>query len=109
MSNIIFEGEHLWIGNIGRLAIIFSFITAILSAITFYFAEKNPLEKYWKKTAKWSFYVHTISVLTIVSSLFYIIYSHYFEYHYAWQHSSRDLPVHFMISFSLIEPNKFRL
>ena len=98
MSNIIFEGEHLWIGNIGRLAIIFSFITSILSAITLYFAEKNPLEKYWAKTAKWSFYVHTISVLTIVSSLFYIIYRHYFEYHYAWQHSSRDLPVHFMIS-----------
>ncbi|MCF8430102.1 MAG: cytochrome c biogenesis protein CcsA, partial [Bacteroidia bacterium] len=98
MSNIIFGGEHLWIGNIGRIAVIFSFITAILSAITFYFAEKNPLEKYWAKTAKLSFYIHTASVLSIVGSLFYIIYSHYFEYHYAWQHSSRDLPVHFMIS-----------
>ncbi|MFZ4798809.1 MAG: cytochrome c biogenesis protein CcsA [Bacteroidia bacterium] len=98
MSNIIFEGEHLWIGNIGRLAIIFSFITSILSAVTFYFAEKKPHEKHWAQTAKLSFYVHTIAVLAIVGSLFFIIYSHYFEYHYAWQHSSRDLPVYFMIS-----------
>ena len=98
MSNIIFEGEHLWIGNIGRMAVVFSFITSILSAISYYFAEKKPLEIHWAKTAKVSYYIHSIAVLTIISALFFIIYKHYFEYHYAWQHSSRDLPVHFMIS-----------
>jgi cytochrome c-type biogenesis protein CcmF len=98
MSNIIFEGEHLWIGNLGRMAVVFSFITSILSAVSYYFAEKKPQETHWAKTAKLSFYVHTLAVLTIISALFFIIYKHYFEYHYAWQHSSRDLPVHFMIS-----------
>ncbi len=98
MNQIIFEGEHLWIGNIGRLAVIFSFITSILCAVAYYFAEKRPLELQWKNLAKISFGVHTVSVLTIISAIFFIIYKHYFEYHYAWQHSSRDLPVHFMIS-----------
>lgn len=98
MNNIIFEGEHLWIGNIGRLAIIFSFLTSILCAVSYYLAEKKPLETTWRKLASIGFGIHSASVITIIGSLFFIIYKHYFEYHYAWQHSSRDLPVHFMIS-----------
>src|SRR5690606_37940930 len=34
----------------------------------------------------------------IGSLLFYIIYNHLFEYHYAWSHSSRTLPTHYIIS-----------
>jgi cytochrome c-type biogenesis protein CcmF len=30
--------------------------------------------------------------------LYYIISNHYFEYHYAWSHSSRSLPSHYIIS-----------
>ena len=47
---------------------------------------------------RWSYYIHAFAVLAVVYSLFHIIYNHYFEYHYAWSHSSRNLPVHFMIS-----------
>jgi hypothetical protein len=35
------------------------------------------------------FYLNTISVVGIGTCLFYIIYNHLFEYHYAWAHSSR--------------------
>ncbi|MBC7384218.1 MAG: cytochrome c biogenesis protein CcsA [Bacteroidia bacterium] len=98
MNNIVFQGEHLFWGNLGHSAVVISFITSILAAISFFFAERNPLDQSWAKLAKWTFYLHSLAVLTIVGSLFKIIYSHYFEYHYAWQHSSTDLPVHFMIS-----------
>ncbi|MDB5115921.1 MAG: cytochrome biosis protein, partial [Mucilaginibacter sp.] len=43
-------------------------------------------------------YVNTISVIGIGACLYYIIINHLFEYYYAWEHSSRALPVHFIIS-----------
>ncbi|GAB1449846.1 cytochrome c biogenesis protein CcsA [Bacteroidota bacterium] len=98
MNEVVFLNEHLFWGNLGHSAVVVSFISSIMASLSWFFQEKNPLDKSWQKLATWSFQVHSLSVLTIIFSLFYIIYNHYFEYHYAWQHSSRDLPVHFMIS-----------
>jgi cytochrome c-type biogenesis protein CcmF len=98
MNQVIFQGEHLIWGNLGHTAIVLSFISSILATIAFFLAEKNPLDKSWGLIAKYSFQLHSIAVLSIISILFYIIHQHLFEYYYAWQHSSRDLPVHFMIS-----------
>ncbi|GAB4034359.1 cytochrome c biogenesis protein CcsA [Spirosoma jeollabukense] len=52
----------------------------------------------WRTLARWAFYLHGAAVVGVVASLFYIVYNHYFEYHYAWSHSSRALPVQYMIS-----------
>jgi cytochrome c-type biogenesis protein CcmF len=98
MSSVTFIGEHLFWGNLGHTAVVVSFISSILACLSYFFAERNPLDQSWVKIAKYSFHLHSLAVLTIIGSLFKIIYSHYFEYHYAWQHSSTDLPVHFMIS-----------
>ncbi|MCG9880217.1 MAG: cytochrome c biogenesis protein CcsA [Bacteroidia bacterium] len=98
MSSVTFIGEHLFWGNLGHSAVVISFISSILATISYFFAERNPLDKSWGNIAKYSFHLHSLAVITIIGTLFKIIYSHYFEYHYAWQHSSRDLPVHFMIS-----------
>ena len=43
--------------------------------------------------ARAGFMTHGAAVLGIIVVLFYIIQGHYFEYKYAWQHSSLDLPV----------------
>lgn len=98
MGSVTFIGEHLFWGNLGHTAVVVSFISSILASLSYFFAERNPLDESWKKLAKVSFQLHSLAVLTIIGALFKIIYSHYFEYHYAWQHSSTDLPVHFMIS-----------
>lgn len=52
----------------------------------------------WRTLARWAFYAHGVAIVSVVATLFYIVYSHYFEYHYAWSHSSRALPVQYMIS-----------
>ncbi len=98
MNQIVFQGEHLIWGNLGHTAIVLSFITSILSTLAYFLAEKKPLDKSWGLIAKYTFQLHSISVISIVFILFYIIHQHLFEYYYAWQHSSKDLPVHFMIS-----------
>lgn len=93
-----FIGERLIYGNLGHLAVVVSFGTAIIATIAYLFAANNREDKSWSRIATAAFYTHTFSVLSIVAILFTIIKLHLFEYHYAWQHSSLDLPVQYMVS-----------
>ncbi|MBC7451936.1 MAG: cytochrome c biogenesis protein CcsA [Cytophagales bacterium] len=81
--------------------VITSFFTSILAAYGYWEAasEKNSsLTNSWLKFSRIAFTLHAFSVFGIVASLFSIIYSHRYEYHYAWSHSSNHLPVYYMIS-----------
>ena len=89
-----------WIGDLGHAGIIIAFVTALAAAFC-YFASLNKnalVESSWKRMGRLFFYAHSISVMVVIASLFTIIYNHFYEYHYAWSHSSDNLPVHFMIS-----------
>jgi cytochrome c-type biogenesis protein CcmF len=98
VNEVQFIGERLIYGNLGHLAVVVSFGTAIIATFAYLFAANNPEEKSWLKIATAAFYTHTVSVLSIVLMLFLIIRLHLFEYHYAWQHSSTDLPLEYMVS-----------
>ncbi|MFA6260285.1 MAG: cytochrome c biogenesis protein CcsA [Bacteroidia bacterium] len=97
MNELQFAGENLIFGNLGHFAVVLAFGTSILATLAYFFATQRNDET-WSNIAKWAFHTHTVAVLSIVGILFYIIHQHMFEYHYAWQHSSRDLPVEYMIS-----------
>ncbi|HEY0057173.1 MAG TPA: cytochrome c biogenesis protein CcsA, partial [Pedobacter sp.] len=97
--DIQFAGEHLLPGQIGQFFIILSFGTALLATLSYYFATvKDTLDDSWKRIARVATWLNTIAVIGIASSLYYIIYNHYFEYHYAWAHSSKALPVYYIVS-----------
>ncbi len=95
---------HTFIGDFGHFLVITSFITAIVAALGFIFATNKQVDNAlleqsaWLKFARITFGIHVLAVLGIIISLFTIIYRHYYEYHYAWEHSSNDLPVYYMIS-----------
>jgi cytochrome c-type biogenesis protein CcmF len=96
-EEINFVGEHLFVGNLGQLSVILATFAALFSSVFYFLNHKNKDEQYFK-TGRVLFYVHCISVLGIIVSLFAIIFNHYYEYQYAWQHSDNDLPVYYMIS-----------
>lgn len=101
MKEIIYENEHLLPGNLGHFFVVLSFVAALFSAFAYFRQteeERSGFKSKWKKTARLSFWIHSLSVLGVFITLFYIIWNHYFEYAYAYQHSSRALPVHYMIS-----------
>ncbi|MCY7356710.1 MAG: cytochrome C biogenesis protein, partial [Rudanella sp.] len=52
----------------------------------------------WRTLARWAFYVHGAAVIGIIVCLYSIIYNHYFEYQYAWSHSSLALPLQYVVS-----------
>ncbi|MFT4031615.1 MAG: cytochrome c biogenesis protein CcsA [Siphonobacter sp.] len=90
---------HYWIGNTGHLAILTSFVTAVIAAFAYIKAsQQKPDATDWQKFARYTFYIHAAAVLTVVASLYWIIYNHYYEYHYAWDNSSRSLPAYYVLS-----------
>ncbi|MBK1438659.1 cytochrome c biogenesis protein CcsA [Parapedobacter sp. ISTM3] len=96
--DITYVGENLLPGKVGQLFVILSFGTALLSCISYYFAANHKEEQSWKTIARFAFWANVVAVVGIGTCLYYIIYSHLFEYHYAWAHSSRALPTHYIIS-----------
>lgn len=96
--DVNYVGENLLPGQIGQFFVVLSFGAALLSFISYVFATKFPEEKSWKKIGRIGFWLNASSIVVIGSVLFYIIYSHLFEYHYAYAHSSMTLPTHYIIS-----------
>ncbi len=89
------------VGSLGHLFVIISFVAAIIAAFSFFGAAVHTrLDKQqaWIQNGRVAFYIHAAAVFGVVGTLFYIIYNHLFEYHYAWSHSSTRLPVEYMIS-----------
>jgi cytochrome c-type biogenesis protein CcmF len=96
-----FIGEHLWLGHLGHFFIVFSFCASILAFVSFFAAEySNTDEKHksWNRLARTAFIAHGTAVIGVFVLLFVMILNHWFEYHYAWRHSSTELPVKYIIS-----------
>jgi cytochrome c-type biogenesis protein CcmF len=98
MGEVIYKGENLFIGNLGHFLVALAFCSAIFSAIAYFISTNQQDNLNWKKAARYSFWVHALAVTGIFITLFTIIYGHYFEYQYAWQHSSKSLPWYYMLS-----------
>lgn len=87
---------HYFEGQLGHLFVITAFVSSLLATWA-YFKGRNQ-ETSWTSFGSKVFYVHVISVIGIIGTLFYLITNHYFEYHYVFSHSSKLLPVYYQIS-----------
>ena len=98
-----FIGENLRPGQLGHFFAILSFVAALFSTFSYFRAAQNE-NRNLNNTASWlqlgraGFIIHAASVIAIFLSLYYIIANHLFEYHYAWEHSSRALPPKYLLS-----------
>ena len=95
---IQYLNEHLMFGKIGNAFVVLSFTASIVAMLSYAFQvyRKEEESLTWNKLARFSFFIHACSVFGIISLLFYLIQSHYFEYYYVWQHSSTTLPAKYM-------------
>lgn len=101
-DSIKYIGEHLWAGQAGNICVIISFTAALLCSLSYFTAanaEPNSSQEVsWKKIARWSFLIHSVSVFCIVGVLFIMLIGHYFEYEYIWHHSSKKMPLQYIAS-----------
>lgn len=95
MNEVQFIGERLWAGHLGNGFVVLSFVTAILSCIAFYLSYKNSG---YLKLARLAFNAHGLSVIGVAGTLFFMLFNHYFEYQYVWQHSNLDMDMKYIMS-----------
>ncbi|KQC02266.1 heme lyase CcmF/NrfE family subunit [Pedobacter sp. Hv1] len=100
MDHIQFIGENLLPGKIGQFFIVLAFVASLLSTVAYFFAVKNKNEqdRSWINIGRYAFFINIVSILGIGTTLFYLILNHYNEYYYVWSHSSKELPVYYIIS-----------
>ncbi|MFT7162234.1 MAG: cytochrome c-type biogenesis protein CcmF, partial [Bacteroidia bacterium] len=92
---------HTFVGNLGHFLIIASFISALVATYGYVksvYAIELVDKTSWATYARTVFIAHSVFVIGIVGTLFYIIHNHYFEYHYAYSHTSSILPVYYQVS-----------
>lgn len=98
-----FIGEHLLPGYLGHLFVILALVCALFSVYAFYMASRkensHPAESaIWKRLGRVGYIIMSLSVIGIFASLYYIISQHLFEYHYAWEHSSRGIKTKYLLA-----------
>lgn len=94
-------GEHLLPGQLGHFLLVLSLVTSLVATFAYFRAtQANSAEEQssWKKLARIAFIVDAVSVFAIFGIIYYIISNHYFEYHYAWNHSDKSLNAGYLIS-----------
>ena len=98
---MIFEGEHLWAGQLGQFLVVLSFIAALVATIAYFNAGKNSLETEkasWLKTARIAFFIQFSASIFIFATIIFICANHWFEYMYAYKHSSLELEYKYLLA-----------
>jgi cytochrome c-type biogenesis protein CcmF len=87
--------ETTWIGELGRFLVVLAFVSALFTAVVMFFSRENATLIKWGKAG---FILHAVSIFSVVGLLFYMLLGHYFEYDYAWKHTSLSLEKRFVFS-----------
>lgn len=96
-----YVGEHLIPGKLGQFFVILSFAASFVATLSFFkSANAKSIEEAmsWKKMARFAFLLNAVSIFIVFATIYYIVRSHYFEYNFAWEHSSRNLDPKYMLS-----------
>src|SRR5450755_1511781 len=96
-----YVGEHLMPGKLGQFFVVLSFAASLVATLSYFkTANVKSIDEAtsWKKMARFAFLVNVVSVFIVFATIFYIIKNHYFEYNFAWEHSSKNLDPKYMLS-----------
>lgn len=98
--DIQFVGENLLPGKIGQFFIVLAFSASLLSTISYFLAtrSKDLADHSWRNLGRIGFLINWASIIGIGATLFYLILGHYNEYSYVYWHSSKELPIYYIVS-----------
>ena len=96
-----FIGEHLLPGRLGHFFVVLSFAASLVAMIAFFKATnaQNPEEqKSWRRMGRIAFFVDVFAVYAVLATIIAIVSGRLFEYNFAWEHSSRSLPLQYLLA-----------
>ncbi len=85
-------------GVIGHLLILTSFVACGLAGVGYYKSTTDQLSTHWKRTARAAWIAMTVGTIVAFVILGYVVVTHQFQYAYVYEHSSRALPLQYLIS-----------
>lgn len=98
---MIYENEHLLPGQVGHFFVLLAFVSAIFATLAFFKSHlaTSPDDKHsWLRLARGAFVTEFISLLAVFGILYYLCANHYYEYLYAYKHSSRELEPKYLLA-----------
>ena len=90
-------GEHLLPGKIGQFGIILAFGASILATIAYFLATRQKSES-WRRIGRWAFLAHGAGIVTAAYCMFHVMTYKMYEYQYAQQHVSEELPFKYIFA-----------
>ncbi len=96
-----FQNEHLLPGQLGHLCVVLSFVAALFAAYSYFQATQRrdfPESDGWRKLGRIGFGIHWAATLGVIGCLFFLLVSKYYEYQYAFNNISDDLPFRYTFS-----------
>jgi cytochrome c-type biogenesis protein CcmF len=97
-KEILYPGEHLFVGQLGTFLISLSFASALIAILSYYFFHKYPQEKKLHLFSRIFFSIHAISIFAVIGSIFFMMINHYFEYAYVWKHTDMQLEPQYLFA-----------
>lgn len=98
MQDIQYIGEHLLPGRLGHFFVLAAFVSALLSILSYRKTVLNPLDLSWLRLSRIAWGIHSFSILAVIGLIFYLMINQMYEYNYAWDHVSDDLPMKYIFS-----------
>ena len=98
-NSMEYVGEKIWAANLGELLVIISVVAALLSSIFYIRGASLELKDLsWRKWGRLFYRLHSFALVGLIGLLFYLIYTHSFDFYYVWRHSSTEMPMKYIIS-----------
>ncbi|MCA0398657.1 MAG: cytochrome c biogenesis protein CcsA [Bacteroidetes bacterium] len=93
-------GEHLLPGQLGHFFVVLALVASAIATYAYARSVQAPAddERNWRRMGRVAFIINACSVFLVFGTIFYIVYNHYFEYYYAWNHTSRDLSTKYLFA-----------
>lgn len=88
-------------GQIGNFFTSLGLVGAFFGAVLYFLGIRSSEEsarKRWYQLGAIYLWAHIVSIWGTFITLFVLIYTHQYQYHYVWAHSSNELPLEYMIS-----------
>jgi cytochrome c-type biogenesis protein CcmF len=98
---IQYIGEQLLPKHIGHFAIIFGFVSSLLATVGYFFATQRrdlPEFRGWRTIGRTAYWLHALSVLTVIGAILYILINKRYEYAYAQKVVNDELPFKYIFS-----------
>ncbi len=98
MDDIQYIGEHLLPRALGEFVTVISFAAILFATVAYFLALKNNSTKEYIRTGRRLFLIHGLATLGLIGLMFFVMFSRYYEYAYAFEHVSDDLSIQYMFS-----------